>query len=151
MEKSDYSQYMLITRQDMVELGYSMKFTAVYLMLYVGIIFMITSAAVLALQQLSEAADNRRRYQTLKRLGVSGRMADRTLFKQVMMYFLLPMIVAICHAAVGLTVINNVIGLIGYSSMGISLAICAALLGAIYIAYFAATYISARAAIRSRR
>lgn len=151
MEKVDYSRYMLITRQDMVELGYSMKFTAVYLMLYVGIIFMITSAAVLALQQLSEAADNRRRYQTLKRLGVSGRMADRTLFKQVMMYFLLPMIVAICHAAVGLTVINNVIGLIGYSSMGISLAICAALLGAIYLAYFAATYISARAAIRSRR
>lgn len=151
MEKPVYENYMTVARQEVVDMGYSMKFTAVYLMMYVGIIFMITSAAVLALQQLSEAADNRRRYQTLKRLGVSDRMADGTLFKQVLMYFLLPMIVAICHAAVGLTVINNVIGMLGYASMGVSLAICAALLGAIYLAYFAATYISARAAIRGRR
>ena len=61
------------------------------------------------------------------------------------------MIVAICHAAVGLTVINNVIGMLGYASMGISLVVCAVLLGAIYLAYFTATYISARAAIRGRR
>ncbi len=151
LEKPDYDPYMLITRQDMVEQGYSTKFTVVYLMMYVGIIFMITSAAVLALQQLSEAADNRRRYDTLKRLGVSGRMADGALFRQVLLYFLLPMIVAICHAAVGLTVINNLIGMIGYASMATSLTICAVLLGAIYLAYFAATYISARAAVRGRR
>lgn len=151
LEKPAYESYMMVARQDVVDMGYSMKFTVVYLMMYVGIIFMITSAAVLALQQLSEAADNRRRYQTLKRLGISDRMADGALFKQVLMYFLLPMIVAICHASVGLTVINNVIGMLGYASMGVSLAICAALLGAIYLAYFVATYISARAAIRGRR
>lgn len=151
LEKPAYENYKMVARQDVVDMGYSMKFTVVYLMMYVGIIFMITSAAVLALQQLSEAADNRRRYQTLKRLGVSDRMADSALFKQVLMYFLLPMIVAICHAAVGLTVINNVIGMLGYASMGISLVVCAVLLGAIYLAYFTATYISARAAIRGRR
>ena len=151
MTKSEYAPFMHISRQDMVEQGYSMKFTVVYLMLYVGIIFLITSAAVLALQQMSEAADNRQRYMTLKRLGVSDRMADRTLFKQVLLYFLLPMAVAICHAAVGLTVVNKVIIMFGYASMGGSLIICSALLGVIYLAYFAATYISARAAIRSRR
>lgn len=151
MTKSEYAPFKHISRQDMVEQGYSMKFTVVYLMMYVGIIFLITSAAVLALQQMSEAADNRQRYATLQRLGVSGRMADRTLFKQVLLYFLMPLVVAICHAAVGLTVVDKVIIMFGYASMGGSLMICSALLGVIYLAYFAATYISACAAIRSRR
>lgn len=151
LEKPAYDSYVLMTNQDIVEQGYSMKYIVVYLMLYIGIIFMITSAAILALQQLFEAADNRRRYDTLRRLGVSDRMADGALFKQVLLHFLLPLLVAVCHAAVGLTVINNVIAMIGYASMATSLTICAVLLGVIYLAYFVATYISARAAIRSRR
>ena len=37
-----------------------------YLAIYMGVVFLITSAAVLALQQLSESADNVYRYRIAK-------------------------------------------------------------------------------------
>ena len=44
-----------------------------YLGIYLGIIFIITSAAVLALQQLSDSSDNIERYRLLKKIGVDRR------------------------------------------------------------------------------
>lgn len=54
-----------------------MKLMISYFVIYVGIVFLITCAAILALQQLSEASDNTERYRLLRRLGTSGRMIDR--------------------------------------------------------------------------
>ena len=46
------------------------KILVLFLGLYLGFTFLLAAAAVLALQQLSQGADNARRYALLGRLGV---------------------------------------------------------------------------------
>ena len=41
------------------------KLLVLYMGLYLGLVFLVTAGAVLALQQLSQAADNAHRYQLL--------------------------------------------------------------------------------------
>lgn len=71
-----------------------------YLGIYLGITFLITSGAVLALQQLSQSSDNRKRYQLLKKLGVSKKDMKRSLRKQLRVYFGVPLILAVLHSVV---------------------------------------------------
>ena len=48
------------------------KILALFLGLYLGFTFLLAAAAVLALQQLSQAADNQKRYAMLRRLGADA-------------------------------------------------------------------------------
>lgn len=58
-----------------------------FLGLYLGMIFLISSMAVLALQQLSEASDSIERYKALKRIGANKKMINKTIFLQTLIYF----------------------------------------------------------------
>ncbi|MFQ8600651.1 MAG: FtsX-like permease family protein [Oscillospiraceae bacterium] len=83
--------------------------TISYIAIYVGIVFLITSAAVLALQQLSESSDNVGRYRLLRKIGVDNKMINRSIFTQIAIYFLMPLALALVHAAVGIQVANKAI------------------------------------------
>lgn len=80
-----------------------------YLALYIGFIFLIATAAVLAIQQLSEAADSQPRYALLSRLGCDRRSLSLSLFAQVLIYFLAPLVVAVCHSACAIKVLSDVL------------------------------------------
>ena len=54
--------------------------------------------AVLALQQLSEASDSIERYKALKRIGANKKMINKTIFIQTLIYFSLPVILALIHS-----------------------------------------------------
>lgn len=71
-----------------------LKTIILFIGIYIGIVFLITSMAVLALQQLSEASDSIDRYKSLKRIGSNGTMIDKTIFIQTFVYFSLPVILA---------------------------------------------------------
>ena len=111
-----------------------------FVAIYVGIVFLITSAAVLALQQLSEAADNRHRYAILGKIGADDKLLRRTVFKQIGIYFLLPLLLACVHSAVGIKVANDAIRQIGSLNAAVNILITAAVILLVYGAYFIATY-----------
>ncbi|PEB44049.1 ABC transporter, partial [Bacillus thuringiensis] len=89
-----------------------LKTIIMFIGIYIGIVFLITSMAVLALQQLSEASDSIDRYKSLKRIGSNGTMINKTIFIQTFVYFSLPVILALIHSIVGIYVINNFINAI---------------------------------------
>ncbi|MBH9834125.1 hypothetical protein FE506_19000, partial [Clostridioides difficile] len=62
------------------------------------------SMAVLALQQLSEASDSIDRYVSLKKLGASKNSISKTIFTQTLMYFSIPVGLALVHSVVGIQV-----------------------------------------------
>ena len=66
------------------------KILVLFMGLYLGMVFLLTAAAVLALQQLSQAADNAPRYRILARLGAPEKMRRRSVFTQVFLAFFLP-------------------------------------------------------------
>lgn len=121
-----------------------------YFVIYVGVVFLITCAAVLALQQLSEASDNTERYRLLHRLGAPSKMIDRALFMQILAYFMLPLGLAVIHSVVGIYVVNNAIAQFGNLNALPNIIMAALLFLVIYGGYFLATFLGSRKMIRSR-
>lgn len=121
-----------------------------YFVIYVGVVFLITCAAVLALQQLSEASDNMERYRLLRRLGAPSKMIDRALFMQILAYFMLPLGLAVIHSVVGIYVVNNAIAQFGNLNALPNIIMAALLFLVIYGGYFLATFLGSRKMIRSR-
>ncbi|MDU5999866.1 MAG: FtsX-like permease family protein, partial [Staphylococcus aureus] len=80
--------------------------TILFVGIYLGLVFLITSMAVLALQQLSEASDSIERYKALKRIGANSKMIDKTIFLQTLIYFALPMILALIHSLFSLLLLK---------------------------------------------
>lgn len=121
-----------------------------YLAIYIGIVFLITSAAVLALQQLCESADNNYRYELLKKIGVDDEMIKRSLFYQIGIYFMVPLSLAIVHAIVGLKISGDIVSIFGNANMlkYILYTMIAVIL--IYGGYFIATYNGAKKIIKER-
>lgn len=125
------------------------KVLVLFIGLYLGVVFLVASAAVLALQQLSQAADSARRYRVLSRLGVSEKMRGRSVDIQVFLAFFLPLTLALIHAVVGMTAANAVIAEVGRVDAAASSAVTALLLVAVYGGYFLATCWGSRRLLRS--
>lgn len=136
------------TRTLVTEAMSGISTTIVYMGIYLGIIFLITSGAVLAIQQLSEAEDNKGRYKSLNRIGVDRKMINKSIFVQVLIYFMMPLSLAIVHLIVGLTVANEVVLMFGQESNLVSAFITGGVLCFIYGAYFLATYSGCKNAVK---
>lgn len=108
--------------------------------IYLGIVFLITSMAVLALQQLSEASDSIERYKALKRIGANKKMIDKTIFIQTLIYFSLPVILALIHSIVGVAVVNKEISTFSQIDIRFSSLITALIFILVYAGYFYTTY-----------
>lgn len=115
-----------------------------FLAIYIGIVFMITCAAILAIQQLSEATDNKERYQLLKKLGADKKMLNKALFSQILCYFLAPLSLAVVHSTIGLIAVNDVIKDFGKVEIGESIAVTATFVISVYGLYFWLTYIGSK-------
>lgn len=127
-------------RESSVGIGAIMTFIALYL----GVIFLISSAAVLALKELSEASDNRERYRILRELGADQGMVRRALFKQIGIFFLMPLSLAFVHSIFGVQFVNRMlIVLNGGSQLG-AILFTAVFILLIYGGYFLATYAGSR-------
>lgn len=133
-----------VTQAEMFSQSNSLRMTITYLALYIGLVFLITTAAILAIQQLSETADSQSRYRMLSKLGCDERMLNRSLLAQVLVYFLAPLALACCHAACAISVISENL----FKAVGTSLAepifMAAAFTVAIYGSYLLITYFASR-------
>ena len=120
------------------------KLIALFLGLYLGFTFLLAAAAVLALQQLSQAADNAGRYAVLRRLGAEERLAARSATQQVALAFLLPLGLAVVHSIVGMKAANDLIATAGQVDNVQSSLATALVLLAVYGGYFLATALACR-------
>ena len=125
------------------------KILALFLGLYLGFTFLLAAAAVLALQQLSQAADNTGRYAVLRRLGAESRLVARSATHQVALAFLLPLVLALVHCAVGMKAANDLIATAGRVDSVHSSLVTALVLLAVYGGYFLATSLACRRMAKS--
>ncbi len=131
---------VIATKIDMVTQSLGLKVMLIYIGLYLGIIFAISSVTVLAITELSTSSDNKERYKILKELGASNKMINKALFTQIAIIFILPLAVALFHAAVGLTEINSLIKMLANIKVGKSLLLTSIFIVLVYGGYFLATY-----------
>lgn len=143
--------YNVITRAEMFEASGGTKLLISYIAIYLGLVFLIASAATLALQQLSESADNVARYALLRKIGVEEKMIRRSLFTQIAVYFLFPLVLAIVHSIVGVTALNQSLMALAKIDIGQQVVLVGLFLALIYGGYFLITYTGSLNMIRPKR
>lgn len=120
------------------------KILALFLGLYLGFTFLLAAAAVLALQQLSQGADNAGRYAVLRRLGAEEKQVKKSATQQVALAFLLPLALALVHSVVGMKAANDIIATAGRVDSAASSAVTAGVILVVYGGYFLATALACR-------
>ena len=126
-----------------------LKTIVLFIGIYLGIVFLITSMAVLALQQLSEASDSIDRYKSLKRIGSNGTMIDKTIFIQTFVYFSLPVFLAIIHSIVGIYVVNYYINRFQQIDIILPALMTGLVFLVVYVVYFYTTYVGYKNIVKS--
>lgn len=136
------------SRIDIAESSIGLGALVTFIALYLGIIFLISSAAILALKELSDSADNKERYGMLRKIGVDEKMINRALFKQIGIFFVFPLILALIHSVFGIRFINIILAMMGMRQMMVSIGLTLVFVAVIYGGYFLITYLCSRNIIR---
>lgn len=116
----------------------------VFLGLFLGLIFILSSAAIMALQQLSDASDSLERYRSLKKIGVTEKLINKAILKQSLIYFLVPLGLAIVHSMVSIIAVSRI-----FSFHYQSIVVSSLFLVIIYGAYFYATYVGVKNIVKN--
>lgn len=111
---------------------------------YIGLVFVCVAVTVLSVQQLSDAAAYRFRYEILSKLGVKNTEIHRLIFRQLAAYYLCPALFAILISGkMMLFAGDRFVMMTGLSvSPGSFFLKSTALFFGIYVIYFAITYVS---------
>lgn len=138
------------TRIDILEASTGLGALVTFIGLYLGIIFMISSTAILALKELSESSDNKERYKMLRRIGTDEKLLNRALFRQIAIFFMFPLIIAIIHSIFGIIFSVKVLEVFGNEQLLPSIVMTAIFLIIIYGGYFLITYMCSKGIIKEK-
>ena len=143
--------YRYAEKNMMYETFYGLDALVSFLCCYIGLVFLLICAALLALKQLTETTDNVYRYGLLQKLGAGRWQIDHTLFVQTAVFFAIPLVVAGVYSAFligkAMAVVEEFMNI--HIATNIGLTIVLFLL--VYGSYFLATYLSCKRIVTEQR
>lgn len=144
---SSFTNNRLEIRSKILVEGDSLSSILVFRMLsmYFGIILFMISLVILAIQQLSESIDGKSRYIILDKIGVDKNDIHKLIFKQIAIYFTIPMILALVgsisfFSIYGVEAKNYIQAYISNRGFIMSISTSLSMIIFIYSSYFIATY-----------
>lgn len=139
------------TRQEVLETSWQMRLFITYVCVYLGVVFLICAMVLIALQVMSEVNDSIDQYRILADMGVSDDQISHILRKHVAIYFLLPLMVALIHATVGVTAVNMNLAILNLAPREMNTAaITLVLFLFIYFVYYTLTMFNAMRILKQR-
>ena len=138
-----------MTKISLTEASKGLSTIIIFIAIYLGIVFLIASSAILALKQLTESSDNKQRYTILRKIGCDEKMINQALFRQIFIFFMMPLTLAIVHSIFGIKFILSMLAaLASPEELLPSIIVTAVIIGAIYGLYFLATYFGSKNIIK---
>ncbi len=114
-----------------------------FILAYLGIVFLCAALTIMAVQQLSDAAKFRFRYDILKKLGMNKRETEKVVLKQLAVYYLCPYIISIVLSVfIGLFISERFVYFTGIQAGNYQYYILALLMfTVVYAAYYIISYV----------
>ncbi len=138
-----------LTKTRIMEGSIGIATIVTFIAIYLGVIFLIASSAILALKQLTDSSDNKQRYTILRKIGCDEKMINKSLFRQIGIFFGVPLVLAIIHSIFGIQfAIKLMSGLASEKDLLPSAVATVVIIGVIYGAYFLATYFGSKNIIK---
>ena len=137
------------TKIRLVESSVGLSTIIVFIAIYLGIIFLIARCAILALKQLTESSDNKQRYIILRKIGCDEKMINQALFRQIGIFFILPLVLAVIHSIFGIQFAMSIFDTLASREQLLPSVIATVIvMGVIYGCYFLATYVGSKNIIK---
>lgn len=131
---------------------YGLEAMLVFITFYMGVMFILISATLLSLQQVTDAVEHRQRFTVLRKLGADERMIDGVIARQLALYFLTPVAVALMHSLAAMIALARLFRLIsGYTTVWPATLVTLGIFGLIYGAYYLLSLQSCRRLFRERQ
>lgn len=99
---------------------------------FLGLVFLAATGSIIYFKQLTEANSDKGRYQILHKIGVKKREIRKTIAKQVLFIFALPLAAGIAHCAVALSALSKLLQM----NLLIPVVICMGVYTCIYLLYY---------------
>ena len=141
---SNYFPGNFITKKYVYESTSMLGALASYIGIYIGFVFLMSSAVLLSIQQLTKSDKDVKRYLTLKQIGATRKMLNSALWQQITIFFGFPFILALFHSLFGLQYIEKVTETLGGVANDLGVTITFIIVFCVYLIYFTFTYFSAR-------
>lgn len=103
--------------------------------IFLSIIFMIGTVLVIYYKQISEGYEDRERFVILQKIGLDDQQVKKTIRKQVLTVFFLPLIFAFTHLAFAYHMISLIVRLIGVLNPDLMLVVTIIVCGVFFLAY----------------
>ncbi len=143
--------YRYAEKNMMYEMFYGLNAMVSFLCCYIGLVFLLICAALLALKQLTETTDNIYRYGLLQKLGAKPRLINNTLFSQTLIFFAIPLIIGGIYSAFfirkAMSVVEEFMNIHISTNVGFTII----LFLIVYGSYFMATYISCKRIVTEQK
>ena len=138
-----------MSKISIIEASVGIATIVLFIAIYLGIVFLIASSAILALKQLTESSDNKQRYIILRKIGCDEKMINQALFRQIAIFFMLPLILAVIHSIFGIQFVMSMMSVLASPEQLLPSAITTVVvIGIIYGLYFMATYLGSKNIIK---
>ena len=144
----DQGVVRISTRSQIYDDSIGSSAMAVFIALYLGFVFIVSGAAILALKEMSDAIDSREKYRILRQLGAGEKEVNRALAVQMGIFFGFPLLLAAVHSVFGIQVSYTMLGIYASVKSLPPLIVAAVLIGILYGGYFAVSYLCCRRVIR---
>lgn len=139
-KSSNYNLPSGSTKLSIIESSIGLGALVTFIGLYLGVIFLISSAAILALKELSESTDNKERFAMIRKLGADEKIINKALFRQIGIFFMFPLLIAMIHSIFGIKFCTIILETFGTSELLPSIIMTFVFLIIIYGGYFLLTY-----------
>ena len=103
--------------------------------IFLSIIFMLGTVLVIYYKQISEGYEDRERFVILQKIGLDDQQVKKTIRKQVLTVFFLPLIFAFIHLAFAYHMISLIVRVIGVLNPDLMLVVTIIVCGVFFLAY----------------
>ncbi|MDO4490033.1 MAG: ABC transporter permease [Lachnospiraceae bacterium] len=118
---------------------YAMYGTFLFLGILLGLVFVFATAMIIYYKQISEGYEDRERFQIMKKIGMSEKEVKRTINKQILLVFYLPLIVAGIHLAFAFPMLERMLHILLLSKTSLFV-ICTLIVYGIFAAVYVIIY-----------
>lgn len=90
-----------------------------FLGLFLGLLFLMAAILIMYYKQLSEGYEDQKRFEIMQNVGMSKKEVKQTIRSQVLIFFFLPLVVAVIHMAFAFKMIMKMFGYLIASGEGL--------------------------------
>lgn len=101
-----FSAYYEYYKSEIISAGLTMFVGA-----FLGLVFLLATGSIIFFKQLSEANEDKKRFNILRNIGFDKRDIKSIIRKQMLFVFMLPLAVGITHSIVAVSILKKILGM----------------------------------------